>query len=135
MADAKRPAQSGVAGRVGRLAALASLALTLAACSGGPPAPTLAVPSGALVLRVTDSTFQPARLTAPTGAAFVLYFDNADGLPHNAVIRAADGTREFEGDVFSGPAQRVYDVPALASGSYALRCDVHPEMSGALSVP
>ena len=138
MAAAKRSAGSAAArrvGRVGRVAALAGLVLTLAACSSGPPAPTLAVPSGAVVLRAVDSKFQPSQLTAPPGQSFVLYFDNADALPHNAVIRAADDTRVFEGEIFSGPAQRIDDVPALASGTYTLHCDVHPEMSGTLAVP
>lgn len=117
-----------------RLTALAAISALLAACSGGPPAPTLPVPSGAVVLRAADSRFEPAQLTALADQPFVLYFDNADGLPHNVVSLGPDGARVFAGDVFSGPAQRVYDVPALAAGTYSLRCDVHPEMSGTITV-
>jgi plastocyanin len=88
-----------------------------------------------VVIRVTNSTFEPASVSAPSDATFTLYFDNADALPHNIVLLAPDGSRSFSGDVFTGPAQRVYEVPALASGAYRLHCDVHPEMTGTLTVP
>lgn len=118
-----------------RSALLVGLALLLTACTGGTPAPTIPIPSGALVLRAVDTTFKPAQLSVQADQPFELYFDNAVGLTHNVVIVGPDGTRVFAGDIFSGPAQRVYDVPALASGPYQLHCDVHPEMKGTLSVP
>ena len=40
----------------------------------------------------------------------------------------------FGSDPFSGPAVVRYDVPPLAPGSYFFRCDVHPTMSGELTV-
>jgi plastocyanin len=128
-----------MAGKTRRLAGavvLVGLVLSLAACSGSSqPTATLAIPSGALVVRAVDNKFQPAQQGAPGGQAFTLYFDNADSLPHNVLIVGADGSRVLAGDVFTGPLQKVYDVPALASGSYQLRCDVHPEMNGTLTVP
>ena len=36
----------------------------------------------------------------------------------------------FGSDPFSGPAVVVYNVPALAAGTYFFRCDVHPDMAG-----
>ena len=110
--------------------------LILAACSGSSqPTATLPIPSGALVVRAVDSKFQPAEQAAPAGQPSTLYFDNADTLPHNVVIVGTDGTRVLAGDVFTGPRQKVYDVPALSSGSYKLLCDVHPDMIGTLTVP
>jgi plastocyanin len=122
--------------RRARAIALLGVALSLAACSGSSqPTATLAIPSGALVVRAVNTTFQPVEQAAPAGQAFTLYFDNTDALPHNVVILGPGDQRVLGGDIFSGRAQKVYDVPALASGTYQLRCDVHPEMHGTLTVP
>ena len=115
---------------------LVGVVVSLAACSGSSqPAATLPIPSGALVVRAVNTTFQPSQLTMSAGQAFKLYFDNADSLPHNIVILGTGDQRLLAGDVFTGPAQKVYDVPALASGTYQLHCDVHPEMYGTITVP
>lgn len=115
---------------------LVGVVMSLAACSGSSqPRATLPIPSGALVVRAVDSKFQPAEQAAPAGQPFTLYFDNADTLPHNVVIVGTGDQRLLAGDIFTGPAQKVYDVPALASGTYQLHCDVHPEMYGTITVP
>lgn len=114
---------------------LVGLVLSLAACSGSQPTATLPIPSGALVVRAVDNKFQPAEQAAPAGQPFTLYFDNANSLPHNVVILGPGDERLLAGDIFSGPRQKVYDVPALASGTYQLHCDVHPEMYGTITVP
>ena len=127
---------AGTLVRLARGIALVTFVLTAAACSGSSqPIATLPIPSGALVVRAVNTTFQPAEQAAPAGQAFTLYFDNADSLPHNVVILGPGGQRLLAGDIFSGPAQKVYDVAALASGTYQLRCDVHPDMHGTLTVP
>ena len=59
-------------------------------------------------------------------------FANGDTLPHNVVITGPGGARLFVGEIFSGVAQRIQEVPALAPGVYQLHCDVHPEMNGDL---
>ena len=117
-----------------RSAALVSLSFLIGACAGGTPGTAAPVPTGAVQLRVADSRFAPANLSVAPGQPFELYFDNADTLPHNVVIIAADGTRAFAADIFTGAAQRVLHVPALAAGHYRLRCDIHPEMSADLQV-
>lgn len=117
---------------VRRSAALVGLALSIAACAGGTPASTIPVPSGALELRVVNTRFEPAQLSVLANEPFVLYFDNSDNVPHNVVIVGSDGGRVFAADIFTGAAQRLLQVPALAPGHYRLRCDVHPEMSADL---
>jgi plastocyanin len=122
--------------RVAGAIVLVGIVLSLAACAGSSqPTATLPIPSGALVVRAVNTTFQPSEQGAPAGQAFTLYFDNADSLPHNVVILGPGDARLLAGDIFSGPAQKVYNVPALASGTYKLHCDVHPEMIGTLTVP
>lgn len=115
-----------------RSAALISLAFLIGACAGGTPGTAASIPAGAVQLRVADSRFAPAKLSVAPDQPFELYFDNADTLPHNVVIIGPDGGRVFAADIFTGVAQRVLHVPALAAGHYRLHCDIHPEMNGDL---
>ena len=67
--------------------------------------------------------------------AFVLEFANNDpGIPHNVEIKNASGASMFKGQIITGPAKMSYQVPALAAGTYMFVCDVHPNMTGTLTV-
>ena len=75
--------------------------------------------------------------TAPAGKAFTIAFDNQDsGTPHNVSIHTggAAGQQVFLGKIVTGPIVEVYDVPALAAGSYTYVCSVHANMTGTLTV-
>jgi plastocyanin len=61
-------------------------------------------------------------------------FDNRDTLPHNLQIADAGGKTVFTGEIVTGPAVKVYSVPALAAGTYPFICQVHPAMTGTLTV-
>ena len=79
--------------------------------------------------------FDTDHLEAPAGQAFVLEFDNNDpGVPHNVEIKDAKGSSMFKGQIITGPAKAAYQVPALAAGTYMFVCDVHPTMTGTLTV-
>jgi plastocyanin len=76
-------------------------------------------------------------LTAPAGTPFQIDFDNQDpGTPHNVSIHkdSPTGDEVFKGEVFPGVAKKTYDIPALAAGTYAYVCTVHPTMTGTLTV-
>ena len=82
-----------------------------------------------------DQRFSSDRLTVPAGEPFGLTFDNEDdGVPHNVAIYTDDSAVQslFVGDVVEGQKAVTYDVPALDPGDYYFRCDVHPQMDGAL---
>jgi plastocyanin len=66
----------------------------------------------------------------PASRPFALFFNNQEALPHNVSLTDASGAVIFVGEVFTGPADRVYAVPALQVGSYTFKCDVHPDMKG-----
>lgn len=99
---------------------------------------TSAAPSRPGVVEVTAKNvqFDASTLTAPS-RAFRLAFHNDDpGIPHNVAIYTDSSASKalFVGDTFDGPKTVVYQVPALSSGSYFFRCDVHPQMTGTLEV-
>jgi plastocyanin len=94
---------------------------------------------GGSVVEVTAQSikFDAPTLTAPASQAFTLVFHNEDpGVPHNVAIYtdSSASTSLFVGKVFNGPAIMDYAVPAIPTGSYFFRCDVHPQMNGTLVV-
>lgn len=120
--------------------ALATVALAAAACGStnagepGTPGPS-AVPAnpGAIVVTAKDMAFVPSEVVVPAGKPFELTFDNQDSAPHNVAIYADASASKavYQGEIFSA-GTRVYAVPALAAGTYAFRCDVHPDMKGTM---
>ena len=117
--------------------ALAAVALVAAACgttnAGQPAAPAASVDPNAPAVVAKDIKFVTTEVKVPAGKAFGLSFDNQDGAPHNVAIYTDSSASQpvFKGDIFSSE-KRVYQVPALAAGSYFFRCDVHPEMTGTI---
>jgi plastocyanin len=93
--------------------------------SGGAAGLTVTAAIGA-----TTGGFVPTTLETAAGTAFGLTFDNQDNqAPHNLILQNPDGSAvAVEGDTafFTGPGQRVYQVPALTAGAYKYICQVHP---------
>jgi plastocyanin len=121
--------------------AVLTIALVLAACSAGSngssdPAVGPSIDPDALTIAADDLAFSTRTLLAPADEPFQIAFDNQESAPHNVAIYGDDSATEkvFGSDPFSGPAAVTYDVPALAPGSYFFRCDVHPDMTGELTV-
>lgn len=109
-----------------------------AACSTGSSSSTVApsMDPDALMISAKDLKFSTSTLAAPANEPIQIAFDNQESAPHNVAIYGdpAATAKVFVPDPFSGPAVVAYDVPALAAGTYFFRCDVHPEMSGELTV-
>jgi plastocyanin len=114
-----------------------ALALGAAACGGtarGDDAPPPSLDPNSPTIAALDVEFDRDRLDVPANTPFILVFENREGIDHNVAISAdpAFEDRRFDGVIFRGPATRWYPVPALAPGTYAFRCDVHPAMKGEL---
>ena len=120
------------------LALVAIALVAVVACAGAPApsGPTKSLDPNALRISSKDLKFSTDKLVAPAGKPFQIAFDNQEGAPHNVAIYtdASASTKIFAEDVFSGPKQVLYDVPAIAAGTYFFRCDVHPDMKGTLEV-
>jgi plastocyanin len=123
--------------RLAATLALAAVALVAAACgntnAGQPAAPAASVDPNAPAIVAKDIKFVTTEVTVPAGKAFQLSFDNQDSAPHNVAIYTDSSASQarFQGDIFAG-GTRVYEVPALAAGTYFFRCDVHPDMTGTI---
>jgi plastocyanin len=104
--------------------------------SAAPDATGSAPPASATQhIAAQNIQFDTDHLAAPAGQGWVLVFDNNDpGVPHNVEILDHTGTSVFRGDVVTGPTTVSYRVPALAAGTYKFFCDVHPTMTGTLTV-
>ncbi|HEY3211020.1 MAG TPA: cupredoxin domain-containing protein [Actinomycetota bacterium] len=81
---------------------------------------------------------QPKLSVTPTGGKVTIHFVNSDaGTQHNiAVFRGSDATAPllFRGELITGPASADYSFDAPPPGSYFFHCDVHPTMTGTLTV-
>jgi plastocyanin len=120
--------------------ALATVALAAAACSTtnagepGTPNPSAAPANpDAVVITAGDMAFVPSEVVVPAGKPFELTFENKDGAPHNVAIYtdASASQAVYRGEIVSATT-RVEAIPALVAGTYAFRCDVHPDMKGTI---
>ena len=113
--------------RLAAAAWLVAAAVLLVACQTSAAVPQTP-PPGAVYVSAYQSVFEQARVDAPAGEAFTMYFDNRENVPHNVHVVDAAGASVMQGEIFNGPAARSHAIPALASGSYKLLCDIHPNM-------
>ena len=127
---------------VGRHRHATALVLTallgpLVAGCGGATTPSVPADSGPVVLLAKNIEFQPASLKVPSGANFVVTFQNRDiGVPHNLALMgdANFSTTILESEVVLGPADLGLIVPGLVPGEYRFTCVVHPNMTAQLLV-
>ena len=79
--------------------------------------------------------FTTANVTVLAGQPFTLKFTNNDaGVPHNVHVRDSSGADVAKTDIISGVSDASIQVAALQPGTYPFVCDVHPNMTGTLTV-
>jgi plastocyanin len=97
------------------------------------PAPSL--PEADISVTAENIAFQETSISASADQPFTIAFDNKDaGVPHNIAIHDSSGKELFKGEIITGPAVTVYDVPSLPAGTYTFVCSVHPNMTGTLTI-
>lgn len=102
-----------------------------------PPKSAEGAGAPAVELAAKGLKFDKADLTFKAGGETDLAFDNKDSaVPHNVAIYADEGHTQsiFVGDLVVGPLKVDYKFPAPPPGNYFFRCDVHPFMSGKVTV-
>ncbi len=124
-----------------RPGAVFTLAIVLAACSGGTGddntgGGTIAVVDGVAEINADDLEFDAATITAPAGQPFTVVFANMEGVPHNfSVYEEEGGEVVAEGTVISEGETDEVEIQGLSAGEYFFVCDVHAaEMTGTLVV-
>ena len=130
---------SGSAAPSGSAAASASASAPAASASAAASEPAASASAGGTVLEIEAEgiAYKESALTAPADQPFQIDFKNQDaGTPHNVAIHEGSptGAELFKGEIFPGPGERTYNVPALKAGAYAFVCTVHPNMTGTLTV-
>lgn len=131
----KRPYTIAAIGFVGLLLILWLMIFKPTFGSGAPDGCVPSPDTTATVCAFDDQRFVPSSLRVPAGEPLVLAFENDDeGVPHNVAIYTDESAAQslFVGDLVEGSTTVTYDVPALDPGEYYFRCDVHPQMDGAL---
>lgn len=82
-----------------------------------------------------DLSFVPSSVRLPSGVALGITLNNRDpGILHNITIDSERGDVVFRGETFAGIEERTYVVAPLTAGGYRLLCDVHPTMTGTITV-
>lgn len=105
-----------------------------ASASAGASASASAGAGTVVEIEAENIAFTTAAVTAPAGQPFQIDFKNNDaGVLHNVEVKDAGGTPVFKGEIITGVAEAMYDVPALTAGTYPFVCVVHPNMTGTLT--
>lgn len=88
------------------------------------------------VLSAASVAFDTDELTFAADEETTLPFDNEDSAPHNFSIYVDESAEEdlFVGAEVPGGSAIDYEIPALEKGEYFFRCDLHPSMTGTVTV-
>lgn len=91
---------------------------------------------GGLGMVTDDLVFESDNFELPAETAVEFELDNQDSAPHNLSIYESKGGDEiFKGEIVDAGKSMVYEIPAIAAGSYFFQCDVHPTtMTGQVEV-
>jgi len=116
---------------VAAAALVTAAAFVALGCEASPTLPS-SPPPGAVIVSANQQQFEQAVVNAPASTAFTIWFENRESVVHNVNVVDVAGASLAKGDIFTGPAARPLEVPALGPGNYRIICDVHPDMSAQL---
>jgi plastocyanin len=112
------------------------LALTLAGCTQAArqEAVQAVVPAATAAVVARNLAFEPTTLAMTAGTQLRLVLENDDaGVPHNVVVRG-DGEDIAKSEIVTGVARVELSFGPLAAGRYEYVCEVHPNMTGTLTI-
>ncbi|MFN2389596.1 MAG: cupredoxin domain-containing protein [Actinomycetota bacterium] len=94
-----------------------------------------AAEGGATTVVAEGTAFNPDSFTLAANEESTITFDNKDSQPHNINITEDEAGEKslFKGDIITGKSVE-YTIDPLKPGEYFFRCDVHPAMTGTVTV-
>jgi plastocyanin len=103
------------------------LALILTGCSSA-ATPLPSIQADAIELSTANLTFSKSELEVPADKPFTIVLDILESAAHDVTIYKDDSWTSlvYREDARTGPGTFVFNVPALAAGTYAFRCEIHP---------
>jgi plastocyanin len=110
--------------------------LLVAAIAGCAPAATPPpIPADAIHLSAQNLQFSTDSLAVPAGKPFTIALDILESAAHNVAVYTDDSfsTLVSKQDPQTGPGTFLFEFPALQAGTYAFRCEVHPQMKGTIT--
>lgn len=110
------------------------LAATLAGCSSAATAPP-SIPADAIHMSSQNLQFSTSELQVPAGKPFTIVLDILESASHNVEIYRDNtwSSLMYKEAPRAGPGTFLFNVPALGTGTYAFRCEVHPNMTGTVT--
>jgi plastocyanin len=92
-------------------------------------------PGGPLVVVAQGLAFDRSEIPLPPDAEVTIVLENRDPAPHNLSIYTEPGGETiFQETPQPGPTTVEYAFTSPPPGQYYFQCDVHPQMSGTVSV-
>ena len=97
-------------------------------------------PGGTIVSH--DFAFDPDQIALPAGEEAEITLDNQDSTPHNIYIYPDQGSADaadasqalFQGEDAAGNSSVTYSIDPLDAGEYPFICQLHPNMTGIVTV-
>jgi plastocyanin len=104
-----------------------AIALSIAGCGGGTSSPPTTLGPNSIIMR--NIAYVPTTLTVKVGDQVTWVWKDGS-IPHNV-----DGASDLSDFSSGGPkTSGTYSYTFKKAGSYAFHCDVHPAMTGTVTV-
>lgn len=116
---------------------LALTSVIVVGCGAGDPVGIASgSPAATVAVAAENIAFDRSALHIPAGSIVALTFDNRDpGILHNvAIYSVAGGAPVFRSETFAGVQTKTFLLGPLEAGSYRFACDIHPTMTGTITV-
>lgn len=92
------------------------------------------VPAATATIVARNIAFEPTALAMTSGTPLRIVLENDDaGVPHNVVVRGG-GEDIAKSEIVTGVARTELSFGPLPAGSYTFLCEVHPNMTGTLTI-